>query len=368
MKVQLKKVFSLPVLILLVCLFLMVCVSPVSADDGQPQAPTPEPQLIAPAPVETEAPPEQVIATPEVVETGTPEVVSPTPVPEEPAPTNEPTGENLPEIVDALSENDIALAEPSGRSTSMGSISASSVSGGDPYYTVGTVTYRFAADCTGLSNCTASATPIQAALTSMAVNGTPTDRKLYIEADTDEYVEGPILINGGTAGVSGLLALVGLGAHPENVNINGAIAIGQLSSGFTIQNLKIRNSTSNSAAIWVEEVAGNVNLIDVIAQSTGTDGSGICVTNTTANLTLNRVESSGNGYHGLFVQNNSGNVTITNSAFDKNNQDVDNGYDFYDGSTPTARPVSVLIDDIKTKPADHLRVAGFMRFPSCQSV
>ena len=49
-------------------------------------------------------------------------------------------------------------------------------------------------------------------------NLTPTDRKLYIEADT--YNE-EVWVEGNLPGVKGLTGLVGKGATPEDVQING---------------------------------------------------------------------------------------------------------------------------------------------------
>jgi putative surface-exposed virulence protein len=331
-----SKFVSLPI-IMLALIAAFVFVSPVFADDGLPVDPVPASEEILPpqdvadpvvtvvsegvtetpvdAPTATETPVDAPADTETVVETP--------PAPE----SGEQTG--LLDTVAALAENDIELVAQSGEPVAMASRSSSDlVVTGDPYFTVGSVTYRFMkpGGCGILTNCYESTTPIQDALDFMSTNSlTPTDRKLYIEADT--YNE-DVWVDGTQNGVKGLLGLIGKGATPEDVQINGSLYINDMQTGFSVCNLSVTNTAyADDAAIWAWNNKGLLQLTDVNATATGTDSSGIIIDHT-GTVELNRVNASDNGYHGALIYN-SGSVKITNSSFDRNLQNVDNGI-FYD--------------------------------------
>ncbi len=310
-------------------------VSPVFADDGQPVDP-PQTEVTLPPqdgagqmePVDVvdqpETPADPAITTelptdPEIVDAALEEPFIDNTVPES----------LIQDSVTALSENEIILVEPSGEPVAMASRSSSDlVVAGDPYFTVGSVKYSFMklGGCGTLTNCVESPTPIQAALDFMAANNlTPTDRKLYIEADT--YNE-EVWVNGSLNGVKGLTGLVGKGLTPEDVQINGFLYISNMLSGFSVSNLSVTNTVyEDDAAIWAWNNKGTIQLVDVNATATGTDSSGIIIDHS-GTVDLNRVNASGNAYMGARIYN-AGAVKITNSAFDNNLNDVDDGI-FYD--------------------------------------
>ncbi len=350
MYTKISKYAFLPIIALVMVMAAFLLVSPVSADDGQPVDPVVAPEVV----VETTEEGAALEAIPPVVDE--PTVVEPAPT-DEPVEVEQPVVEEvtpsaeeptpLVEVVDSLAEADVVIAAPSGRSTSMGTNAASDAAiAGDPYYTVGTTTYRFvktadAGVCGGDIGvtCFASETPIQDAIDSMGYFGTPTDRKLYIEDDT--YSE-DVTINGSIGGPSGLLSLVGLGDEPAKVTIDGSIWVLNMVAGFTINNVRVENDDplfTDNAAIWIDYTTrGAVNLVDVEATATGQDSSGIFV-ESTGNVTLNRVNASGNGYHGTRIFYPTGTVSIINSVFEDNLNLVDDGYYWYDSAFDDSGPI-----------------------------
>ena len=82
----------------------------------------------------------------------------------------------------------------------------------------------------------------------------------------------------------------------------------------------------DDAAIWFENNKGTVKLTDIYANESGTDGIGVLIDHN-GTVQLTRVNSSNNGYFGARIHN-TGAVTISNSTFDGNLQDVDNGFDY----------------------------------------
>ncbi len=354
----------MPAVVLLVCMLAIIAVSPVSADDGDTNEP-PAIEEVTSLPqtgevekeenyppkdigenvqsaVEDEQPASQVEApapTDELVMEPSPETTVETPAQgllEEPEQTDPPAEEDPQEVVDALAENNVVLTDETGGALNLGTQAASqAIKAADPYFYVGTTKYSFfywdgvtgSDPCSGISHCTTSLTPISASLQYMQDNSvTPTDRKLYIEADT--YNEG-VEVNGAFPGVSGLTGLVGLGSAPEDVTINGYLYIFNMLNGFSISNMRVINSNeANDAAIWMEGNKGTIKLTDVITQATQTDSSGIVIINHNGNVELNRVASNGNAYHGARIENwasTTGTVTINNSEFNDNLQNVTDG-------------------------------------------
>ena len=324
---------SLPVCVLIALLAAFLFVSPAFAQDEVPPVVTP-----------TEAPVE-VLPT-EATEAGPAEVAPTAAIPTEVVPAEElPVETSLvvdspveePSLAEALDDAGVVLADLNGEVVPLVTQSSSEmVVSGDPYFTSGKVKYSFyktgTYDCgTALDDtCFLSDTPISRALEIMeARNLTPDDRKLYIEPDTyNEYV----IVDGSLNGVKGLLALVGEGAEPGDVIINGGLIIKNFLTGFTVKNLSVLNTTdSEFAAIKAEDNKGTIKLEDVNAQATGLDSSGI-ILNNVAPMELNRVNASGNGYMGarILAWSGGGSIKITNSTFDNNLNNVDNGLSDYD--------------------------------------
>lgn len=134
-----------------------------------------------------------------------------------------------------------------------------------------------------------------------------------------------VSINGGSN--PALLTIKGIvwdtktaGAKPILI---GKIEVQNLKAGFTLQGLAV---TSNSAtpAIYFHDNIGTIKLSDVSVTNSG--GTGISITNK-GSIILNQVAAVNNGNFGAYVYNSywtgtkwisSGNITITNSSFNRN--------------------------------------------------
>ena len=147
---------------------MMALVFPIGvlADDTTPP-PTETPEVLPPTeePVVTEAP-AAVETTPEPV-SGTEVSATDLPVAGVVTDGEEPSEVDLSQIIQAISESDITLSNPSGEALRLVTVEAAeSLAEGDPYFTSGGLLYAFTfADCdplvAGNQPCT---TPIQAAL------------------------------------------------------------------------------------------------------------------------------------------------------------------------------------------------------------
>ena len=312
---------SLPLCMVIAMLAAFLLVSPAFAQDEVPPEVTP---TEAPAEVlPVEAPPVEVVPTEAPTELA----------PVEPAPVEDEAVEE-PSLAEDLDEAGVVLADASGTPVTLAARSTGTLAlEGDPYFTVGSTTFRWlrnggTGSCSGVPNCLYSDTPIQAALDFMEINNlTPTDRKLYIQADI--YTE-DVDVNGSLNGVKGLLEIVGL-SSPENVVINGQLLIHNFLSGFSVSNLTVINgldangpADTDSAAILAENNSGVVKLTNVNARADGEDSSGIIIEDSGAEL--NGVNASGNAAHGaMLLPAGTGVVKITNSAFDNNELTVNDG-------------------------------------------
>jgi hypothetical protein len=325
--------FSLPLCIMIALLAAFLIVSPAFAQDETPPgvAPTDVPAEV----LTTEAAPAQAapveVAT-EVAPAEAPVEVTPTeaaPAEEtqaEAAPTVDPQEEVTPvaepSLAEQLDDAGLVLGDSSGAPVSLATRSSGMlITEGDPYFTVGSVTYQFinwpTSESCGL-NCWHSPTPISDAVQYMIDNNlTPTDRLLHIEAGTYNDV---IDIYGTDNGVKGLIGIKGEAAA-ENVIINGWVYIANFAAGFSLSNLTVNDINTDDAAIWFENNKGTINLTDVNATDSETDGLGILIDHNGI-VQMTRVNSSNNGYIGARVRN-TGAVTISNSTFDGNLQDVD---------------------------------------------
>jgi hypothetical protein len=152
--------------------------------------------------------------------------------------------ENFAVVVDLLAETGAVLVDGNNEPVSLTSNTAVSALGaGDPYFTRLGVTYYYLTDCTGYSNCTVSANPIQAAIDDVDTNGLPDDGTIYVLAGV--YQENLIINvdNLTLFGDPGALTQAGTGANApvlEGINIGGTgIFIngnGVSILGFVIQN------------------------------------------------------------------------------------------------------------------------------------
>jgi hypothetical protein len=360
-----RKLSFLPIIAILVLVGLFAFYSPVHAEDTVPPvSDTPaETQSEAPAsdsPVEqappVESEPAEVTASaepqpdapavespvePPVVENAPVEAPADAPVEVFETPAAEIPAENLePAVVSGLEQptpstglatdvqialgeqTDLVAVNPEGEEVPLATTESEEIlATGDPYFTVGSTLYQFFKTGSGLcgvsTTCWESDTPIQAALDYMAANSlTPTDRKLYVEADT--YNE-TVVINGSLNGVNGLIGLVGMGTTPEAVTINGSLTIQNFLTGFSVNNIFVFNNTcSNCAAIVAEDNHGLLKLTDVKATATGTNSRGIEIHHS-GSVELNRVNATGSTSHGLYIENSTtGALIIKNSSISGN--------------------------------------------------
>jgi hypothetical protein len=353
---HLKSFSFIGILIALLAVFLLV--QPVSADDGatpQPILPQetvlptevlPQTPEISETPTATETPAavgeatETPAATGEVTELPIPEVTE-TIIPEatetpavEPTQPPDQSETDLAGVVTDLAESGVQLADAEGNNLILATEETAEVlTSSDPYFWVGTQKYAFlpnGGDCSTVAPyylCDVAPLsdnkPIERALAYIRDhNLTPSDRKLHIQ--TGVYTDN-IYINGSLPGLKGLTEIVGEGATPSDVHIDGSVKIESMAAGFTIRNLSVHNeSLANDAAIWIVNNAYTTTLVDVTVQATKEDSSGIIVSNST-NVVLNRVESSNNAYKGADLTGNKGTVTVLNSTFNNNLQLVNDG-------------------------------------------
>jgi putative surface-exposed virulence protein len=218
--------------------------------------------------------------------------------------------------------SDLVVVNSEGEGVPMATVESEKIMAtGDPYFTVGSTLYQFFKTGSGLcgvsTTCWESTTPIQAAIDYMAANSlTPTDKKLYIEADT--YNEN-VVINGSLNGVKGLTGIYGLGTTPEDVTINGSLTIRNFLTGFSVNNLFVTNSScSNCAAILAEDNNGLIKLTDVKATANGSNSRGIEIHHS-GSVELNRVNATGSTSNGAYIVNaGTGALIIKNSSISGN--------------------------------------------------
>lgn len=290
-----------------------------------------------------EAPAAETEAAPPVEEALEAEVPLQEPLPEEPlseeppveeeivleepsVPTVEseepPLEEPMAEEAEALAEADIMLADSSGEALDLASQeSADAINLADPYFTVGTTTYRFfsgpgvcAAQYPGDPNCfdNQGANVIQDALNYIMNNGTiPTDRKVYVESGT--YGVANVTVNGALPNMGSIKGLIGVNTTGTNPIITGKVEITQLGGGFTLMGFTINGQ------VHVHDAGGLLVLEDL--KITNPTGDGVVVENYGGEVKLKNVDSSGNKGHGARIDNSSGSspVSVTHSKFDDNN-------------------------------------------------
>lgn len=220
-------------------------------------------------------------------------------------------------VVEAVAETDLILADSSGEGLNLASNeTAEALSGADPYWTVGTTLYAvvknsaFCPPGTTLGvTCWVDANPIFYALGQISTPGFfPTDGFLYVEGDT--YNESITITGGALATLKGIVGVDGSASTILNGNVN----VSNTTAGFTLQGFTI------NGRVLMSNNTGTLNLTDLDVNYTTSALSPINVFNHNGAINVSRVKSSGNRGSNSF--NNSagtGNITITNSAFDHNN-------------------------------------------------
>jgi hypothetical protein len=224
-----------------------------------------------------------------------------------------------------LPEAEIVLVDVQGEPLIMASNETSAkLAAPDPYFVVGTTTYRFFANVDVCSTVYPGdpycfdgkgAGVIQSAVDYIKEYGTiPTDYKIYVESG--DYGIADVNIDGSQPFLATINGLIGLNTTGTNPIINGNVNLNALTSGFTLKGFTINGSVS------IVNSTGNLLLEDL--DVTSTTDSGIKIgTQTTYHpgaAILKDVKSSGNTGKGAQIYA-MGNITITNSAFDGNGDD-----------------------------------------------
>ncbi len=371
-------IFSLPLIAALSLLGVLVMSSPVHAQDEQPLQPgdTPVEVVFDSVPAEQqdeESPQPGEVPVEVIVDTTLPEQQeeSPSQAPDNPLvvipgeesaivdPTEETTPaeevtveivtEELAPMLETAADAGVTLVDSKGQPMALAlEATAEALASGDPYYTVGAVTYRFlktGGDCSPypVGTCWTSATPIQAAIAHIPTSGLPSNGLIYVEADI--YTENIIVDSDINPIYKGLKGLIGemVGEIPL-VNLTGTISINAVDLGFTIKGFNVTaNAGDPGAGISITNSKGAVKIEDVTVTNSG-EGPGIKITNHNGALTLNRVKADKNKGGGSWLENLAGTagVTITNSSFDEN--DINAGMSLQ-GATISTKG-AVLIDGV----------------------
>jgi len=339
---KLFKLLSLA--LVLAALFVFFSTGSVLADDGGTPTLTEETVSVAPA-AEEALPAEEASAsleeetpleeTPAVVEESSPVVEeAPAEAPPVEEVTEEPVVEEPAVEEPVVTEEPVVVVDGEGEPLTLATEeTADLLAGGDPYFTVGTTRYEYVFVGQSCSPNTATytvecdattpvGTPIfDEVLADIAGGLIPTDKKIYVKAGT--YTES-ILIDGlgnvnhrqlnGLIGVDGDLDLIA----SDEITINGSVTIRGVNAGFTLSGLTVYNDTGSEDAVTFDRVTGAIVLKDLVVEDT--EDTGIRVVDQAGAVTLDEVNSSGNGRRGATINNTRGvyAVTVTGSSFDDN--------------------------------------------------
>ncbi len=246
------------------------------------------------------------------------------------------------EIITEASVSGLVLTDENGEPLQLASeVSMETMQDADPYFFVGSTKYQFYPDgmtCpagTEGSTCWVSApgdNPIQDAINYINTNGTlPTDRKIYVKPG--EYT-GDIYIDTSTHIFSSMLnGLIGVYDSATEIRpvITGNVFINQNVLGFKLSGFTINGS------LTVTQSIGLLVLEDL--DITSPDGDGINIHNQNGNIEIRNTNASGNHGSGAIIdyEDTTGNVTVTNSAFNGNGNSLNDDYE-----------VGLLISTIKT--------------------
>ncbi len=220
-------------------------------------------------------------------------------------------------LIEELAETDLVLADSSGEILDLASgETVEALSGADPYWTVGTTLYAVVKNAlfcppgtTFGITCWVDANPIFYALGQIGTPGFfPTDGFLYVEGDT--YNES-ITINGGA--LASLKGIIGVDGSAATI-LNGTVNIQNTIAGFTLKGFTI------NGRLLMSNNTGTLNLTDLDVNYTVSALAPINVFNHNGAINVTWVKSSGNRGNNSFENTaGTGNITITNSAFDHNN-------------------------------------------------
>lgn len=209
----------------------------------------------------------------------------------------------------------VVPVDETGAAVSLASAEAAQIlSAPDPYFTIGVTTYNFsAADCDpDTPGDQACSNPIQAAIDYLAVNDmTPDDGIVYVEAGT--YSEDVTIQGLNWTSTPAALALFGVSGS-GSTTINGFVNI------FNLINVALDGFAINGQ-VFADSNTGNLFLNDLVI--TNPAGDGLVVTNHSGDISVSNVDSSGNGGSGAYLDNTAGtgNVVVDPSTFNNNSGD-----------------------------------------------
>jgi hypothetical protein len=304
----------LPGLALAFALAFLLMVSPVYAQDAQPPQ---EPVSVLPVGDSPAQEPLEEQATED--SEPLPELQSAESPADDPSSNSSNTTESpsFELVLEVVAENDLVLADSNGDVLDLASKHTSEVlSGADPYWKVGSTLYAVVknaifcpAETTFGLTCWVDANPIFFALGQISTPGFfPTDGFLYVEGDT--YNESITITGGALATLKGIIGVDGSSATILNGNVN----ISNTIAGFTLQGFTI------NGRLLMNNNTGTLNLTDLDINYTAAALSPISVANHNGAINVKQVKSSGNrGSNSFNNAIGTGNITITNSAFDHNN-------------------------------------------------
>ena len=146
---------------------------------------------------------------------------------------------------------------------------------------------------------------------------------LYVQGSAVPYTINDVSLFGGIG--SPFNTMTGIVWDKTGIKpvLNGTINLSGFTKGFTMQGLTITANSLNPA-INIHNTTGTIKLVDVSVTNAG--GNGISISNK-GPVSLNLVNANGNSSYGAYIENayfdgakygNTGNVTITNSAFLRN--------------------------------------------------
>ena len=296
-----------------------------------------EEQLVEEPSLEELPPVEEVVVEEPILEEAPPaEEVLPVEEPaaeaaplEEAPPVEEPVVEEIPleeTAPEAAAEEPLVLVDGEGEPLTLATEeTAELLETGDPYFLSGTIQYAWVYEAVGcasvtpLPGYTLSCTEVTDGddifapiLTEIKGGKKPNDGKIYVEAGT---YNGYVFIDGEnyptTLGV--LNGLIGLDGSALTT-LHGTVDVVKAQAGFTLSGFTIDGS-----AVFTDN-KGTLTLSDLDVQCV--DCTGIEIDYHNGAVVLSDVESSDNGYNGMWINHPQGvyPVTITNAEFDDNGQ------------------------------------------------
>lgn len=253
--------------------------------------------------------------------------------PAEPAPEETPAEETTP-LGETLAESAVAVVDESGEAIPL---AVESLNSGDPWFTVGTVTYSFTlADCDpDLAGDQGCINPLQKAVDYIKDHGTiPTDG--FIHVDAGDLPDQVVTINGADVNLAKLKGIVGH-VNPDTllpdailsytINPGSRFTIINKLTGFTLSGFNIDGDSTYTpppfflgGVVEIRNCAGNLLLQDLVTHDRFTASSAINIHGHNGAVTLKNIDSSNNAGNGAWIDNSTGTagVTVIGSSFDDN--------------------------------------------------